>query len=134
MAEAREIGLSVLSKNLVNIKEFSTENAIIGEISALIQTKIFSVHGYQEGSIEVGEVGSSNDKIVLDLQKLIIGIKKHGTIRKSRTLLPQMLKDLTNKGVCKQLNDRKFEFAKELLLGDDDKNTKQPDTSPGDIK
>jgi hypothetical protein len=126
MSEAAGIGLSVLSRNLSNIKEYSTESSIVGEISALIQTKIFSIHGYQEGAIEVGEINKKGN-IELDLQKLIIGVKKHGTLRNCRTLLPQMLRDLGNKGLCNQLTDRKFEFKKELLLGTDydDKDEKR---------
>jgi len=122
MDEAKVVGLEVLSRNLCNIKEQSTETSIIGEISALIQTKFFSIHGYQEGSIEVGYI-TDKDKVVLDIQKLIIGMKKHGTFGRNRTLLPQMLKDLTHKGLCKRVSNRGYEFDKELFIGTDDSNT-----------
>ena len=134
MAEAKVVGLEVLSKNLCNIKEQSTETSIIGEISALIQTKFFSIHGYQEGSIEVGHI-TDEGKVVLDIQKLIIGMKKHGTFGRNRTLLPQMLKDLTHKGLCKRVSNRGYEFDAELFIGEDvDTNAKRPATPAGIIE
>jgi DNA primase len=134
LAEATEAAMESLESNLLNIKEYSTETSLIGEISALIQTKLFSLHGYQEGAIEVGEIGSNGDTIILDLQKLILGIKKHGTTRDGKTLLPQMMKDFKNKGLCKQIGNRHYEFSKELFLdSDDNKNQKQPPETPGEL-
>ena len=131
MSEAKDVGLNVMEGNLGNIQSFSTDNAIIDEISALIQTKILSIHGHQQGAIEVGEVDSNGD-IILQLNKLIIGMHKHSTLSRPKALLPQMMRDLVTKGICISLSGHRFQFKKEVLLGyspgskadDDDRNDK----------